>query len=78
MNVNLGAPYNLIIQRLIGKGYAGSKTEVIRQALLAYERNIEYEEVMLVNKGVEAEMALVKSGKSKLIPFAKVKAKYKK
>ena len=35
MNISLGPPYEVAIQRIIGKGYAGNQTEVIRQAILA-------------------------------------------
>lgn len=77
MNVNLGAPYEAIMERLVKKGYAGNQTEVIRQALLAYDREIEEEEVRLVNKGVKSEMGLIKAGKVKAIPFEKVLKKHK-
>ncbi|HLC38347.1 MAG TPA: hypothetical protein VJI71_02745 [Candidatus Norongarragalinales archaeon] len=76
MNVNLGTPYESLMQRLIEKGYAGNQTELIRQALVAYERQVDEEEVLLVRKAVEHEMQLVESGKLKIIPFEKIKAKY--
>ena len=56
MNINLGTPYEVAIEKIMQKGYAGSQTEVIRQAILAYERMIDEEEVMLVNKGIADEM----------------------
>jgi len=34
---------------IIDKGYAGNQTEVIRQAILAYGKMLEEEEMMLVN-----------------------------
>ena len=76
MNVNLGTPYESLMQRIIEKGYAGNQTELIRQALVAYERQVDEEEVLLVRKAVEHEMQLVESGKLKIIPFEKIKAKY--
>ena len=76
MNVNLGTPYESLMQRLIEKGYAGNQTELIRQALVAYERQVDEEEVLLVRQAVEHEMQLVESGKLKIIPFEKIKAKY--
>jgi Arc/MetJ-type ribon-helix-helix transcriptional regulator len=72
MNINLGAPYERILSGLIEKGYAGNQTEVIRQALVAYDRQVKEEEAFLVHKGVEIEMAEIKSGKVKTIPMAKV------
>jgi Arc/MetJ-type ribon-helix-helix transcriptional regulator len=56
MNIKLGEPYEAAIKSIIEKGYAGSQTEVIRQAILAYERMIEEEEMALVHKAVELEM----------------------
>ncbi|MFH1199985.1 MAG: hypothetical protein V1708_02870 [Candidatus Micrarchaeota archaeon] len=70
MNVNLGAPYELIIKRVIDNGYAGSQTEVIRQALLSYDREIEEE--VLVRRGIEAGMELIKAGKVKTHSLKKV------
>ncbi|MBI2445687.1 hypothetical protein HYV43_04830 [Candidatus Micrarchaeota archaeon] len=65
MNVNLGAPYEHIVQKLIEKGYAGNQTEVIRQALMALEREIDEEEAQLVHKAVEIEMNKIRTGKTK-------------
>ncbi|MBU1197024.1 hypothetical protein KJ765_00775 [Candidatus Micrarchaeota archaeon] len=78
MNVSLGPPYEALMKRLIEKGYAGNQTELIRQALMAYERKVDEEEVLLVRKGVDHEMRLVESGQMKTIPFDKIKAKYSK
>jgi len=72
LNVNLGTPYEALMQRLIERGYAGNQTELIRQALAAYERQIEEEEVTLVHKAVELEMAQIDAGKVKLHSFDKV------
>ena len=76
MNINIGIPYEVIINKAIEKGYAGNQTEVIRQALLAYERMLEEEEVRLVNKGIELEMNEIKIGKVKTKPFEEIKKKY--
>ncbi|MFH1393753.1 MAG: hypothetical protein ABIH29_02630 [Candidatus Micrarchaeota archaeon] len=76
MNVNLGVPYESIIEKIIEREYAGNQTEVIRQALLLYERIIEEEEVKLVNKGIEFEMQEIKSGKLKTKSLKQIKEKY--
>jgi Arc/MetJ-type ribon-helix-helix transcriptional regulator len=73
MNINLGAPYEAAIKSIIEKGYAGSQTEVIRQAILAYERIIEEEEQSLVHKAVEIEMEDIDSGKTKTYSFDAIK-----
>ncbi len=65
MNVNLGPPYEALMQRLIERGYAGNQTELIRQALKLLEREIDDEEANLVHKAVEIEMKPIKSGKAK-------------
>lgn len=77
MNVNLDVPYEAIVKKVIEKGYAGNQTEVIRQALLAYERQLEEEEVKLVNKGIEMEMQEIKEGRIKIKSLEHIKKKYK-
>ena len=77
MNVNLDVPYESIVKKIIEKGYAGNQTEVIRQALLAYERQLEEEEVKLVNKGIEMEMQEIKEGGIKTKSLEHIKKKYK-
>jgi Arc/MetJ-type ribon-helix-helix transcriptional regulator len=73
MNINLGAPYEMAIKRIIEKGYAGNQTEVIRQAVLAYERMIEEEELMLVHRAVETEMSEIEAGKTKMHSFQDIR-----
>lgn len=65
MNVNLGAPYEAIMRKIIEKGYAGNQTEAIRQALLRYDQKLAEDELRAVEKGVEFEMQKIKSGKAK-------------
>lgn len=78
MNINLGEPYDIIMRRIIEKGYAGNQTEVIRQALLTYNRQIEEEEVRLVTKGIELEMQEIESGKTKTKSLTDLQRKYSK
>jgi Arc/MetJ-type ribon-helix-helix transcriptional regulator len=73
MNINLGAPYEASIKSIIEKGYAGSQTEVIRQAILTYERTIEEEELALVHKVVEIKMQDIQAKKSKTYSFEDIK-----
>jgi putative addiction module CopG family antidote len=73
-NVNLGAPYDSIIEKIIKSGYAGNRTEVIRQALRAYDKQLEEEqERILVSKKVDAAMADIKSGKAKTYTLEEVR-----
>lgn len=76
MNVNLGTPYEAIIQKLIERGYAGNQTEVVRQALVEYERKIDEEEVRLVNKGIEFEMQEIKAGRIKTKTHEQIRKKF--
>ena len=77
MNVALGTPYEVIMTKLIERGYAGNQTEVIRQALMAYERQVDQEEVELVNKAIELDMQDIRSSKAKTYSLAEVKKKLK-
>jgi Arc/MetJ-type ribon-helix-helix transcriptional regulator len=72
MNISLGPPYEAAIQWIIGKGYAGNKTEVIRQAILAYERMLEDEELMLVQRAVTIEMRENEAKKNSSNTFDKI------
>jgi len=56
MNVNLGAPYEAKLRKIIDKGYAGNQTEAIRQAISALDRQIDEEEATLVERGVRFEL----------------------
>lgn len=76
MNINLGTPYEIIIKKIIDNGHAGNQTEVIRQALILYDRFLEEEEVRLVNLGIQIEMEDIKEGKIKTKNLDKILEKY--
>ncbi|MBI5553726.1 MAG: hypothetical protein HY917_03210 [Candidatus Diapherotrites archaeon] len=76
MNANLGTPYEAVMKKIIDRGYAGSQTEVLRQALLVYERMIDEEEVMLVNKAISAEMEEVRKDVKGTKTLVQMKKKY--
>ncbi len=76
MNINLGVPYEAAIKKIIERGYAGNQTEVIRQAILAYERMLEEEELQLVHKAVGLEMEEIKSGKIETKTLEELEKKY--
>ncbi|MDO8872355.1 MAG: hypothetical protein Q7V05_06455 [Methanoregula sp.] len=73
MNINIGSPYEAVIKRIIEKGYAGNQTEVIRQAILAYERMLEDEELMLVHRAVTTEMSEIETKKNPSYSFDEIK-----
>lgn len=67
MNVILGPYFDNIIARVLKSGRAASQTEVIRQALIDYDRRLSAEDRAFV-RAMDADMADIRSGKSKLIP----------
>ena len=73
MNISIGPPYEAVIKRIIEKGYAGNQTEVIRQAILAYERMLEDEELMLVHRAVTVEVSEIKAKKNTSHSFDEIK-----
>ena len=73
MNISIGSPYEAAIKRIIEKGYAGNQTEVIRQAILAYERMLEDEELMLVHRAVTVEMSEIETKKTPSFSFDEIK-----
>ena len=72
MNISIGSPYEAVIKRIIEKGYAGNQTEVIRQAILAYERMLEDEELMLVHRAVTVEVSEIESKKTPTFSFDEI------
>jgi Arc/MetJ-type ribon-helix-helix transcriptional regulator len=73
MNISIGSPYEAVIKRIIEKGYAGNQTEVIRQAILAYERMLEEEELMLVHRAVTAEVNEIEARNTSTHSFDEIK-----
>lgn len=73
MNISIGTPYEAAIKRIIEKGYAGNQTEVIRQAILAYERMIDDEELMLVHRAVEVEVKEIEADEIKSYTFDQIR-----
>jgi len=78
MNISIGTPYEAAIKRIIEKGYAGNQTEVIRQAVLAYERMLEEQELRLVHNAVTAEVHEIETGTARTYSFDQVKKNLKK
>lgn len=65
MLVNLGSPYESMLDSIIAKEYAGNKTEAIRQAIKAYIDKIQDEEALAVERLVNEEMSKIKKGEIK-------------
>lgn len=73
MNISIGPPYEAVIKRIIDKGYAGNQTEVIRRLVLAYERMLEEEELMLVHRAVTVEVNEIEAKKTPTHSFDAIK-----
>lgn len=77
MYVNLGTPYEDIMEEVIAAQYAGNKTEVLRQALLVYKEKLsEREELRLVKKAIDQEMNEFKKSGRKAITLEELEKKY--
>jgi len=79
MNINLklsGAPEK-IIENMINEGYATSKTEAIRLAILSFRDKKEMENELVVRKMKQIDDE-IKSGKRKLINADEALGEYSK
>jgi len=75
-NLNLGAHHDVFIAMMIERGYAASQIEVIRQALLHYQSDLEQRELMAAQKGVEYEKQQMRASRAKPKTLAEMKRKY--
>ena len=75
-NLNLGAHHDAFISMMIERGYAASQIEVIRQALLRYQADLEMGELAAVQRGVEFEKQQMRESKTKPKALAEMKQKY--
>ena len=75
MNVNIGDYYEAKLVHIIAKGVAANKTEALRMAITAYEKQIEEEENEMVARKIEQEYP--KMDKSKFISFDELLKKAK-
>lgn len=74
MNINLGAPYEAKLQKIVQRGYAGNQTEAMRQAITRYEQDLEDEEAEMLRKACEADLEeMRKAGKTKRYTLAQIK-----
>ena len=56
MNVNIGEYYEAKLRAIIARGVAASKTEAMRMAVVAYERQLEEEEERMVAARLDEEI----------------------
>lgn len=66
MLLEIQRPYTDIIDKLIGFGIANNPEEVVRQSLLAFSQQLNFEEEYLVNKAVDAETAEILNSQTQL------------
>ena len=67
MNVNIGEYYEAKLRAIISRGVASNKTEALRMAINAYERQLEEEHEQMVLERIEKDYA--KMDKTKFISF---------
>ena len=77
LNLDLGKPYMAIIDRAIEQGYAGNKSEVIRQALNLYGKEIDDKEYASVEKAADKITAAIERGEMKTHSLDEIKKRYK-
>ncbi|MDQ1265469.1 MAG: hypothetical protein QG635_619 [Bacteroidota bacterium] len=65
MELKIEQPYMDKINKIIDKGFADTPAEAVRQSILFYVNQLEFEELFLVDKAVEAELFEINSGKMK-------------
>jgi Arc/MetJ-type ribon-helix-helix transcriptional regulator len=74
LNINIGAPFEAKLRKIIAKGYAGNQTEALRQAIVRYEQDLEAEEAELLSQACEAEFEkMAREGRTKLYSLAQIK-----
>ena len=76
LTVDLGTPYDAIIDKLVSRGYAANKSELIRQALIIYDKVVEEEELTLVRRAIDSMIAKEKSGKSKTYTLEEIEKEF--
>jgi len=72
MLVQVEKPYSDFIHKIISLGFAKNPDEVIRQSLLIYQNQIEYEELFLVDKAVNTELENLNKDRGKLFSIEEV------
>jgi Arc/MetJ-type ribon-helix-helix transcriptional regulator len=76
LTIDLGTPFEAIMDKLLDRGYAANKSELIRQALILYDRAVDEEEVMLVRTAVESMVADQKSRKRKTYTLEEIEKEF--
>ncbi len=76
LTIDLGTPFEAIMDKLLERGYAANKSELIRQALILYDRAVDEEEIMLVRTAVESMVAEQKLGKRKTYTLEEIEKEF--
>lgn len=66
MTIEISEKFTKILQEIINMGLADSYDEAVRQSIIAYNIQIENNELFLVDKAVESEMYKIKDKKIQL------------
>ncbi len=76
LTIDLGTPFEAIMDKLLDRGYAANKSELIRQALILYDRAVDEEEIILVRTAVESMVADQKSRKRKTYTLEEIEKEF--
>jgi Arc/MetJ-type ribon-helix-helix transcriptional regulator len=76
LTIDLGTPFEATMDKLLDRGYAANKSELIRQALILYDRAVDEEEIMLVRTAVESMVADQKSRKRKTYTLEEIEKEF--
>ena len=72
MLVQVEKPYTDFIDKMINLGFADDANEVVKQSLLIYQSQIEFEELYSVDKAVKSEMNNIRTVESSLVSVENV------
>ena len=66
MILEINGPYIDIINKIVSTGFADNPNEAIKQSLVAFARQLDFEEQYLVDKAVRIETAIALQSPEKL------------
>jgi hypothetical protein len=72
MLLEIEKPYTDMMQKIIDYGFANNFDEAIKQSIISYTNQINFEELYLVDKAVNIEMNEIEKNNLKLISYDEV------
>ncbi|MCX6153075.1 MAG: hypothetical protein NT007_02820 [Candidatus Kapabacteria bacterium] len=72
MELSIQSPYTEYIQKIIDFGIADSPAEAVKQSLFNFIKQIEFEEIYLVDKAVRKELEDIENSNERLFSLDEV------